>query len=66
MKCRKCGEEMNTSYHYGHGGYCIHGECPECGNQKNCVYNYPDDERVGLILENEWTWYTGKMSVGEW
>jgi hypothetical protein len=23
-------------------------------------YDYPDMERIGLILENEWTWYTKK------
>jgi hypothetical protein len=30
------------------------------------VYNYPDDQRVGMILENEWTWYTGKLTAAEW
>ena len=29
-------------------------------------YDYPDTERIGLILENEWTWYTKKMTIGEW
>lgn len=29
-------------------------------------YAYPDTERIGLILENEWTWYTGKLTISEW
>ncbi len=30
------------------------------------AYDFPDNERIGLILENEWTWYTGRITVGEW
>ncbi len=30
------------------------------------AYDYPDLERVGLILENEWTWFTKKMTISEW
>ena len=29
-------------------------------------YDYPDTVRIGLILENEWTWYTKKMTMSEW
>jgi predicted nucleotidyltransferase len=29
-------------------------------------YDYPDIERIGLILENEWTWYTGQLTISEW
>jgi len=29
-------------------------------------YDYPDTERIGLILENEWTWYTKKLTISEW
>ncbi|MBN1696730.1 MAG: nucleotidyltransferase domain-containing protein [Spirochaetales bacterium] len=30
------------------------------------AYDYPDTERIGLILENEWTWHTKKMTISEW
>ncbi|MEJ2665452.1 MAG: nucleotidyltransferase domain-containing protein [Spirochaetia bacterium] len=29
-------------------------------------YDYPDTERIGLVLENEWTWYTKKPTISEW
>ena len=29
-------------------------------------YDYPDKERIGRILENEWTWYTKEMTMSEW
>jgi hypothetical protein len=28
-------------------------------------YDYPDRERIGLILENEWAWFSKKMDPGE-
>ncbi len=28
-------------------------------------YDYPDNEQIGLILENEWTWYTGKINTSD-
>jgi len=29
-------------------------------------YDYPDTERIGIILENEWTWHTKQMTISEW
>jgi hypothetical protein len=29
-------------------------------------YDYPDQERIGFILENEWGWFSGLPSVGDW
>jgi predicted nucleotidyltransferase len=29
-------------------------------------YDYPETERGGLILENEWTWYTKQLTISEW
>jgi hypothetical protein len=29
-------------------------------------YDYPDKERIDLIIENEGTWSTKKMTVSEW
>ncbi len=29
-------------------------------------YDYSDIERISLILENEWTWFTKKMTISEW
>ena len=30
------------------------------------VYDYPDAERIGLILEDEWAWYTKQLTISEW
>ena len=29
-------------------------------------YDYPDEERIGIILANEWTWYTRQLTISEW
>jgi hypothetical protein len=29
-------------------------------------YDYPDQERISFILENEWGWFSGLPSVGDW
>ena len=29
-------------------------------------YDYPDTERIGLILENEMTWYTKQLTISEY
>jgi predicted nucleotidyltransferase len=29
-------------------------------------YDLPDQERIGLILENEWSWFTRMPSVADW
>ncbi|HEY5160746.1 MAG TPA: nucleotidyltransferase domain-containing protein [Gaiellaceae bacterium] len=29
-------------------------------------YDYPNQERIGFILENEWSWFSGLPSVGDW
>jgi len=29
-------------------------------------YDYPDKERIGLILEDEWAWFTKKMLISDW
>jgi hypothetical protein len=29
-------------------------------------YDYPDQERISLILENEWSWFSGLPFAGEW
>jgi predicted nucleotidyltransferase len=30
------------------------------------MYDYPDMERISLILENEWTWFTKNLTMSEW
>jgi predicted nucleotidyltransferase len=29
-------------------------------------YDFPDQERISLILENEWSWFSGLPSLGNW
>jgi hypothetical protein len=29
-------------------------------------YDYPDQERISLILESEWSWFSGLPSLGDW
>ncbi|MBN2440431.1 MAG: nucleotidyltransferase domain-containing protein [Spirochaetales bacterium] len=30
------------------------------------AYDFPDEERIGLILKNEWTWYMKNLTISEW
>lgn len=30
------------------------------------AYDYPDTERIGFILENEWRWFSGAVPPGDW
>lgn len=29
-------------------------------------YEYPDQERIGIILEDEWSWFSRTPSIGDW
>jgi hypothetical protein len=29
-------------------------------------YDFPDQERISFILENEWSWFSGLPSLGDW
>ena len=29
-------------------------------------YDFPDQDRIGLILDNEWSWFSGTPSVADW
>ena len=29
-------------------------------------YDYPDQERISFILENEWSWFSRMPSLGDW